>query len=280
MSPKPKVAVWLAAVVLSACAGPSAPTPAAGQEAPAPASAAEEPAPVPVELFQAVERAPDDPEARRQLAIALHDAHRRNEALEHFEKLAELSPTRRHLLDLALAYGSVTRIPEAIATYERILAGEPEDPVALHNLGNIALRRGDNDAAIDYYQRAIAADPDYLLAHYHLGEALERTERFEEAYRSYERALEMNPKDGQDLTAADDALYRLGSLDLAMGAYERAAAFLAQVIQSNPAHPRAHHAYGQALMQLGRREEAQLQFDEHMRLLATQEPSGPVATGD
>ena len=65
-----------------------------------------------------------------------------------------------------------------------------------------------------------------------------------------------------------------------MGAYERAAAFLEQVIEIHPGHPKAHHAYGQALMQLGRREEAEVQFDEHMRLLAQQEATGPVATGE
>jgi len=192
----------------------------------------------------------------------------------------ELSPTERHLLDLALAYKSVTRIPESIATYERILENSPENHIVLHNLGNIELRRGDNEAAIVYYSRAIQAKPDYLFAYYHMGSALARLERFEEAFRAYEQVLQIEPTNPAELTASDDALYQMASLDLRMGAYERAAAFLEQVIAANPAHPKAYHAYGQALMHLGRREEAEVQFNEHMRLLAQQEPSGPVATGE
>ncbi len=273
--------VSVLSALLCACGGSGAPeTPRPSTEPPGepvvgPAAKEIDPA-----LRLEVERSPADPAARRSLAIALHDARRHQESIPHFEKLVELSPILRHLLDLALAYKSVSRVPEAVATYERILALEPENPIALHNLGNISLQRGDSEAAIVYYRRATEAKPDYLLAHYHMGEALARLERFEEAYRTYEKVLQLEPQNPQELLAADDALYRLASIDLTMGAYERAAVFLEQVLAADPAHLKAHHAYGQALMQLGRREEALRQFDEHMRLLAEQEPSGPVASGE
>lgn len=264
--------------LLCACGGSAEPeAPQSSGAPPAEVAVAREIDPA---LLADVERNPADPTARRKLAIALHDARRYQESIPHFEKLVELSPTPRHLLDLALVYKSVSRIPEAVATYERILALEPENPIVLHNLGNISLHRGDDEEAIVYYRRATAAKPDYLLAYYHMGEALARLERFEEAYRTYEKVLQLEPKNAQELLAADDALYRLASIDLAMGAYQRAATFLEQVLAADPAHLKAHHAYGQALMQLGRREEALRQFDEHMRLLAEQEPTGPVASGD
>lgn len=274
------IRVLLLGFAVGSCNPPApAPPTAPPLEPAAPQSAAHAPGIDPA-LVAAVERDPTDPAARRRLAIALHEGRQYEAALAHFEKLVELSPERRHLLDLALVYKSLSRIPEAVATYERILAIAPEDPVTLHNLGNVALERGDADGAIALYSRAIRARPDYLLAHYHLGSALARVERFAEAYRSFERVLQLEPANGEDLLAADDALYRLASIDLSMGAYERAAAFLAEAIAANPAHPRAHHAYGQALMQVGRREEALREFDIHMRLLAAQEPTAPVASGD
>lgn len=256
------LATCLAAALLAGCGGGERPDAGAGpgREATLPD--------VPAELRAAVESAPDDAAARRALAIALHEVGRHDEAVEQFERLVETNPTRRPLLDLALAYGSAGRDEQAAATYDRILALSPEDPIALHNLGNIARRRGDDRGAIDYYGRAVAADPGYLLAHYHLGQVLERLERFEPAYRAYERVLQIEPADGEDLLAADDALYHLAVIDLRMGAVERAAAYLAQVIEADPGHPTAHHDYGEALMKLGRREEAVAQFDLHMRLQA------------
>jgi tetratricopeptide (TPR) repeat protein len=262
-------AAALLSVLAAACGG--------GEQTPPAAAPAAQPAPpaadVPEELRGAVRDAPEDDLARRRLAIALHEVGRIEEALAEFEQLVARSPNRRHLLDLALAYGGAGRDAEAEATYGRLLALAPEDPVALHNLGNIALRRGDEQGAIEYYTRAVAARPDYLIAHYHLGQALQQEQRFAEAYRSFERVLEVEPHDGEDLVAADDALYRMATIDLRMGALERAAAYLAQVLEADPGHPRAHHDYGEALMRLGRREEAAAQLDLHMRLEA--ERGGP-----
>ena len=50
-------------------------------------------------MFEEARRNPNSAEAQRKLAIALHAANRRTEALERFKRSAELEPTRRHLLD-------------------------------------------------------------------------------------------------------------------------------------------------------------------------------------
>jgi tetratricopeptide (TPR) repeat protein len=192
----------------------------------------------------------------------------------------ELAPDPRHLLDLALAYTSVSRLEEAAATYRRILAIEPTDPIVLHNLGNVEMRRGDVATAIELYSRAIAAKPDYVMAHYHLGAALQRAERFQEAFRSFEQVLSLEPANAAELELFDDALYRLAALDIKMGAHERAVTFLEELLSTNPEHPNAHYALGQALLQLGREAEAQAAFDRHMALLALREPTGPMASGD
>lgn len=251
-------------ILLAACGGDRAPQ--ATTEGDRPDIPARAPiADVARELRAAVRNAPDDPAARRLLAIALHDVGRHFEAVDQFERLVALSPTRRHLLDLALACGDAGRDQRAVETYERILQLAPDDPVALHNLGNVARRRGNDEVAIGFYTRALESDPDYLMAHYHLGQSLERAEHPRRAYRAYENAVQIEPTDGDDVLAADDALYRLALLDLKMGAVERAASFLAQVIEANPGHPQAHRDYGEALMQLGKREEALAQLDVHMR---------------
>ncbi|HXV75931.1 MAG TPA: tetratricopeptide repeat protein [Candidatus Polarisedimenticolaceae bacterium] len=232
------------------------------------------------ELRAAVVRDPADENAHRELAIALHDAHRIDEAIAEFEWLARRSPTERSLLDLALAYGSGSRWDDAEATYRRILETSPNHAIVLHNLGNTAWRRGDPETAIEYYVKAIKAKPDYLLAHARLGDALTQAERYRDAYRAYESVLELEPQTAAEADAYYDALYHMAALDLQMGAHERAGMMLAELIRADPDHPKAYYAYGQVLMFMGREEDAQKAFAEHQRIQANQAPSSTAAHGD
>lgn len=231
-------------------------------------------------LRDAVRRQPSDAAARRRLALALHDTKRFDEAVEQFEQAARLNPAPQSLLDLALGYSSASRLADATATYRKLLAQVPGHAVALHNLGNLALKRGDIEEGLSHYRLAIQSNPRYLLAYFHLGEALHQAGRHAEAYRAYESALAIEPRTPQELEASDDALFRLASLDLANGAHGRALTMLDALVEANPRHPRAHYARGQALMQLGRNEEAQRAFAMHMQLLAQQQITGPAASGD
>jgi tetratricopeptide (TPR) repeat protein len=229
-------------------------------------------------LQAAVATDPGDADAHRALARALHDAKRSDEARTHFEQAAELDPGARSLLDLGLFYGSASRLGEAEAAYARLLEIAPEHPVGLHNLGNIATKRGDHEAAVTYYRRALAAKPDYLRAQYNLGDALRATGQYVEAFHSYEAVLEMNPGDAAELALFDDALYRMAALHLQMGAPAAAVPLLVELLSANPDHPSASYAYGQVLLQLGRTEEANQAFQNHLRVQASQEPTGPAAS--
>ena len=230
------------------------------------------------QLQSAVDANPANADAQRALARALHDAMRPDEALEHFEKAAELDPGPRSLLDLALFYGAVSRLGDAETAYFRILELAPGQPVALHNLGNIATKRGDHEQAVAYYRRALAAKPDYLRAQYHLGHALRAIGHNVDAFHSYEAVLEMDPANAEELELFDDALYRMAALHIQMGAPAEAAPLLVELLRADPDHPAASYAYGQVLLQLGRTAEAQEAFENHVRVQASQEPTGPAAS--
>jgi tetratricopeptide (TPR) repeat protein len=261
---------------------PSAPAaPPGAAPAPAPAPRVERPArPVPPELLAAVERSPADVAARRELAIALFEANRKSEALPHFEKLVRLDPSARHLLDLALCYGALSRTDEAESTYHRILEREPRHAIAMHNLGNLALQRGETQQSIEWYRRAIEVDPRYLLATLHLGQALKRAGNYRQAYETLENVLriDLEHPTPADVVAYDDALYELALLDVEMGAYERAAGFLETLIEANPDYPNAHYSYGRVLTMLGRTKEAQRAFQTHQEQQA-RPAGGPAASG-
>ena len=273
------VVVGLSIFVLATLAGCSAPTSEAEQAEAEPPSGRPLP-PLLQGLDDEVRRHPDKSAARRKLATALHDAGFRDEALPHFERLAREIGDRRSLLDLALAYGSVSQLKRAEATYRRLLSKTPGDPVALHNLGNLALKTDRIDEAIQLYLEAVRRKPGYILARLHIGEAFERAGRFKEAYRAYESVLNQEPTDAQQLEAFDEALYRMAALDMQMGALERAVSMLDEVLKNRPDHPNAHYAYGQTLVRLGRADEALQAFERHRRLLDEQTPTAPAALLD
>jgi Tfp pilus assembly protein PilF len=69
-----------------------------------------------------------------------------------------------------------------------------EDPLALFNLGNLAVEDGDLDRARSLYNRAVAADPDYYPAHHGLALVAFTSGRFDDARREAEEALRLAGK--------------------------------------------------------------------------------------
>ncbi len=263
---KPRFIGVLIAIAAVACHAEPAPPPSPGTSI--------------EELRVAVAANPDDASLRRRLAIALHETRQLDEALTQFEMAAKLLPDVPHLLELAIALASVSRLDESQVYYEKILTSEPRHAVALHNLANLHFRRGQLDLAISRYHQAIAARPDYVLARFHLGQALERSGKTEEAYRTYESIVAGDPRESRDAMVLVDALYRIASIDLTMGATERAVVMLAEVVATVPEHPQAHYAYGQALLRLGQTAAADKEFETHRRLLDQQRSDSPAAMDD
>jgi len=228
------------------------------------------PVPSVQELYEAVQRAPDDYRTRALFAVALHRAGRRDEALEQFQKVVEQQPDTPYLIDLGVAYASLQRMDESEATFKRALESAPGHPAALYHLGNLTRRRGDTTEAISLYRQAIESKPEYLLAHFQLAESLRQGGQLEQAYRGYERVVSLDPKAPPELKAFDGALLQLASIDLQMGATERAVEFLQVLIGATPEHPTAHLLLGQALSKLGRQDEAQQQMAIHQRITSQQ----------
>ncbi len=79
--------------------------------------------------------------------------------------------------------------------------------------------------------------------------------------------MELEPKNALELQIHDEALFRLGSLDLQMGATERAVEFFEILVERVPEHPKAHRVLAEALMKLGRNEEAKAELDAHRGLV-------------
>ncbi len=80
---------------------------------------------------------------------------------------------------------------EALRRVDSIIERSPTDPVALTNRGNLALRRGRTEEAIDYYQRAQAVD-DSPIVLFDLARAYGQVFRIEEQERTLARAQSLD----------------------------------------------------------------------------------------
>jgi tetratricopeptide (TPR) repeat protein len=82
---------------------------------------------------------------------------------------------------------------EAIASYQKCIALDPNHAAAFINLGTLYYNRHDYTLAERYYRKAIEVDPKYALAYFDLGNVLDETGRLIDAIRAYQNAIGLAP---------------------------------------------------------------------------------------
>ena len=166
--------------------------------------------------------------------------------------------------------------------YEALLAQDPDNRSALHNLSVMRLRRGAFEDALRLLERLIERHPNSFDARNNLGAALQGLKRPAEAVPHLERAIELDPKRPETHYNLGLAKQRLGRLTEARECCERALALrpdypeanntLAVLLSANdperalacfqralaarPNYADAHNNLGIVLQQVGRYEES------------------------
>lgn len=114
----------------------------------------------------AVQKAPDLPEVRVNLALAYFRLQRTADAVAQLEKAAALAPdSPRVLFQLGGAYVEMQALDKAATAFEKGLAKQSDanDPLvweATVTLGAVYFAKGDNDKAMAQFERALAVKPD------------------------------------------------------------------------------------------------------------------------
>jgi tetratricopeptide (TPR) repeat protein len=132
--------------------------------------------------------------------------------------------------------------PDAERRYEALLAQDPDNPSALHQLSVLRLHRGALAEAVPLLERLIERHPNFPDAHNNLGVALQRLKRSADAARHFERAIELEPDRAQAHYNLGHARQSLGRLAEARECYERAVAL-------RPDYAEAHNSIGVLLAQ-------------------------------
>lgn len=148
------------------------------------------------------------------------------------------------LLARGLAQHKSGQIAAAIDIYSQVLALDPDQPYALHLMGEIAHRAGKNERAVDLIERAVARLPTLAEAYNNLGAAYQALGRFGEAEAAYRRAIELKPS----LIIAGS---NLGTVLRAQGNVLEARRQLERVLTLDPRSPEACINLGNLLRESG-----------------------------
>jgi tetratricopeptide (TPR) repeat protein len=172
-------------------------------------------------------------EVRIKLAQYLAESGRPERAIELLEGTAGEDPDA--LIALGNAYTLADRIPQALTTFERLLALDPSNALAYENAGAAQLRSRDLPAAERSLRRAIELDDSSAGAHTALGVVLAATGRRAEALDAWRRAIAIDPGELNALFNLTVNLSESGRQDEARQYGERFIALAPQHLQDDVA---------------------------------------------
>ena len=145
-------------------------------------------------LQLALERYPNHPGVRYQIALIQDKSGKTKESVRNFESLLKERPEDASLLN-ALGYSLADRnqkLPRAETLIRKALEASPDNPAFLDSLGWVRFRRGDIPGALPYLERAYRIFPDPEIAS-HWGELLWVSGKQSEARALWARTLARSP---------------------------------------------------------------------------------------
>ncbi len=251
-------------------------------------------------LRQTIAREPDFTAAHAELGRVLWLQYRatRDKAdldaaqvalLEALTRQSDLPETR---ITLALLMRERGRYAEAARALHDLLAIAPDDDVALRVLGELEAQQGSVDSGVALIDRAIQVRPGSWAHHRARGAALFTAGRYGEAARSFDVLTQLQPDNAwgfQMLGAARQmdgdldgavvpyrrsialrptasALSNLATVQYARGDVAAAARLYRQAIDLRPKDAVMHRNLGDALLRLGRRDEADRSYEQALAL--------------
>ena len=182
-------------------------------------------------------------------ALTLYPVHSGGGKGEAAQCLANLANTIYHEGDTA----------EAIATYEEALRTQPGHSEASRNLGVIMLERGNVGRAFQLLSDATRTDPSNPSNHACLGEFYQLQGQPGPARAEFRRAIALAPSRTEFRFKLATALQLVDSYPQALAQYDT-------MLELAPDNPAVRHNYAICLYNVGRLDDARVQFAETRRL--------------
>jgi protein O-mannosyl-transferase len=198
--------------------------------------------------------------AHNNLAIALGDAGRPDEALSHYEAAIRLKPDYAEAENnFGYALNQLNRAADALPHLQRALALQPRYAEAQNNLGAAYMQLGRVAEGIAAFTAATELNPSFALAQVNLGRAIASSGRPADGIPHFQRALELDRNNAEAELDWGIALTLLERPTEAFTHFDRA-------IRLRPDWTQAHHSYGRALAAAGRFDDAVAQFNAALEI--------------
>jgi protein O-mannosyl-transferase len=175
---------------------------------------------------------------------------------EHAVKVTKNNYKAQNNLGTALAFAD---IDQAISHYKAALSMKPDYAVALYNLGNVFIKKGEVDEAIEQYQKALHIKPDYVEVLNNLGNAFFNKKDYDKALIYFTRADKINP--GQI-----DAKNNLANVWFVQGKTDEAISQYRDIVKTYPEDADAHYNLAYMLSVQGMIDEAVPHYKESLRI--------------
>ena len=198
--------------------------------------------------------------AHNNMGVTLQGQGNLEEAIVSYGKALAINPDYADAyFNMGNALQDLGNLEEAIVSYGKALAINPDYADAYYNTGN-ALKKQDNlEEAIEAFRKALAIKPDYVVAYYNIGVTLQEQDNLEEAIEAYSKALAIKPDYADAHNNMGHALKEQGNLEEAIEAYGKA-------VSLKPDYAVAYYNMGEALQDLGNLEEAIVSFGKALAI--------------
>lgn len=194
------------------------------------------------------------------LAIVQSRLGRKSDALATFDRAIAVQPQNPEVYNnRGITLREMQRFEEALTNYGLALAIRPDYAEALNNRGNALKELKRFEEALASYERAIEIRPDYIEAQNNHGNTLQELKRFKEALAAFDRLLGLKPDHAGALNNRGVALRAMQRHDEALASYDRALA-------AAPNYAEAHYNRGNTLHEMKRFDEALASYERAIAL--------------
>lgn len=135
----------------------------------------------------------------------------------------------------------------------------PDNPDALHNLGQRYQQKGEYQKAIESYKKAIAMRPTFYNAYNNLATCYGELKMYPQAIDALEKCIKLKPDDYY-------AMSNLAVIMMHTNRPDEALRFAKQAVETEPAYVNGHVTYGAMLAMVKRYDEAEKEFNQALTL--------------
>jgi len=204
---------------------------------------------------QALVANPHHADALHMLALVCNETGRTADAIARLREAIAVQPGNAHLwMNLGRIVRKAGHFADAVECHSQAIGLNESIPEAHYHLSLAYQGLALIENAIAAVRRATELQPSYAKAHFHLGNLLRGEGRFVEAVAAYQTALRLHPD-------WPEVHYYIACAWLELRQLPQTLKHLSEVLRLEPGRGEAEQVMGNALVILGRIEEARAAYD-------------------